>query len=401
MPKRTNTKRADGRFSVQVYLGKDETGHRRYKTVYGHTQKEADAAADVYRAKIRKGIDTARESDTFAQWRDRWFAVKLLDIGASQASTYRSYFRHLAPIDGIPLRDIQPHHVQTIIADLAAWNPHTGKPTAKKTLTDIRNTARQIFAYAVENRVLEFNPIDSVRVPKNAPQAARRSLTASEIELIRTTPHKLQTASMIMLYAGLRRSETIALLWSDVDLVNGTISVTKAANLKDQQNPIKTTKTAAGTRIVYIPDVLIDYLAMVKRDNMLVCPTSHGRMYTASAWKSAWRGYLLTLDLASGKHPQKRSRYDPMQKGILIDNITPHMLRHTACTMQIEAGLDPSTVQHQLGHSDIRTTLAVYTHVSDQHRQNQIEKLNSYINNTPENACDSKNMQVTCKSADA
>ena len=90
MPKKTNTKRADGRFSVQVYLGKDETGRRRYKTVYGHTQKEADAAADVYRAKIRKGIDTARESDTFAQWRDRWFAVKLLDIGASQASTYRS-----------------------------------------------------------------------------------------------------------------------------------------------------------------------------------------------------------------------------------------------------------------------------------------------------------------------
>ena len=218
MPKKTNAKRSDGRYSVQVYLGKDESGRRRYKTVYGHTQREADAAADVYRAKIRKGIDTARESDTFAQWRDRWFAVKLLDIGASQASAYRSYFQHLAPIDGMPLRDVQPHHVQTIIADLAAMNPTTGKPAAKKTLTDIRNTARQIFAYAVENRVIEYNPIDSVRIPKNAPQDVRRSLTASEIELIRTTPHKLQTAAMIMLYAGLRRSETIALLWSDIDL---------------------------------------------------------------------------------------------------------------------------------------------------------------------------------------
>ena len=401
MPKKTNAKRSDGRYSVQVYLGKDESGRRRYKTVYGHTQREADAAADVYRAKIRKGIDTARESDTFAQWRDRWFAVKLLDIGASQASAYRSYFQHLAPIDGMPLRDVQPHHVQTIIADLAAMNPTTGKPAAKKTLTDIRNTARQIFAYAVENRVIEYNPIDSVRIPKNAPQDVRRSLTASEIELIRTTPHKLQTAAMIMLYAGLRRSETIALLWSDIDLASGTISVTKAADLKNSENPIKTTKTAAGNRIVYIPDILIDYLATVKRDNMLVCPTSHGRMYTASAWKAAWRGYLLALDIASGKHPQKRSKYDPIHKGIIIDNITPHMLRHTACTMQIEAGLDPSTVQHQLGHSDVRTTLSVYTHVSDQHRQNQIEKLNSYIINTSKTPCQEKNMQVKCKSADA
>ena len=400
MPKKSNARRADGRFACSVYVGRGEDGKRKYRQFYGRTQKEAMLSADEFRAKLRKGMDVTRDRDTFAVWRDRWFAVKLLDIGASQASTYRSYFQHLAPIDDMPLRDVQPHHVQTIIADLAAWNPHTGKPTAKKTLTDIRNTARQIFAYAVENRVLEFNPIDSVRIPKTAPQAARRSLTAQEIELIRTTPHKLQTASMIMLYAGLRRSETIALLWSDVDLVNGTISVTKAANLKDPQNPIKTTKTAAGNRIVYIPDVLIEYLATVKRDNMLVCPTSHGRMYTDSAWKSAWRGYLLTLDLASGKHPQKRSRYDPRQKGIIIDNITPHMLRHTACTMQIEAGLDPSTVQHQLGHSDIRTTLEVYTHVSDQHRQNQIEKLNSYINGTPETALDSKNMQVKCKSAD-
>ena len=39
MPKRRNTKRADGRIAVQVYVGRDENGKRKYKTVYGSTQR--------------------------------------------------------------------------------------------------------------------------------------------------------------------------------------------------------------------------------------------------------------------------------------------------------------------------------------------------------------------------
>ncbi|RKJ62487.1 hypothetical protein D7Y09_13660 [bacterium 1XD42-1] len=46
MAKARNKRRADGRIAVQVYIGKDkETGKRKYKTVYGNTQKEADEKA--------------------------------------------------------------------------------------------------------------------------------------------------------------------------------------------------------------------------------------------------------------------------------------------------------------------------------------------------------------------
>ena len=57
MGKKSNKKREDGRIAVQVYLGRDEGGKRKYKTVYGRTQKEADAKAQELKLALNKGID--------------------------------------------------------------------------------------------------------------------------------------------------------------------------------------------------------------------------------------------------------------------------------------------------------------------------------------------------------
>lgn len=384
MARKKNAARADGRIAAQIYIGKGEDGKRKYKTVYGATQKEVDAKAEEIRIRLHKGLDLSHDADTFAQWRDRWLAVKLMDVGASQEASINSQLKHLAPLDGFPLRDIKPYNIQDIIVSLAKKNPNTGKPTAKKTLTDIRNTARAIFQYAIEQRVIDYNPADAVRVPKTAPKSTRRALSADEIQMITEFKHRMQPAAMIMLYAGLRRGELIPLLWSDIDLEAGTISVTKGIDLKaDYGEQLKAPKTDAGWRTVYIPQILIDYLKEYRNSlqvpNVLVCPTVHQKMYTATSWKTSWHSYLLDLDVVYGKIPQKKTKYSKQFHGITMDNITPHMLRHTAATMMAEAGMDPATVKEQMGHEDIRTTLGVYTHITEKHQKEEVQKLNEKL----------------------
>lgn len=384
MARKKNSVRSDGRIAVQIYIGKDENGKRKYKTVYGSTQKEADAKAEEIRIRLHKGLDMTHDADTFAQWRDRWLKMKLLDVGASQEASIRSQLKHLDPLESIPIKDVKTYHMQDIILELSKRNPNTGKPTAKKTLTDIRNTARSICQYAVEQRIIEYNPADAVRIPKNAPKSERRALTADEVKMITEFRHRMQPAAMIMLYAGLRRGELIPLLWSDIDLNAGTISVTKAVDLKaDEEDKLKAPKTEAGYRTVYMPSILTDYLREYKNTmqvhNVLVCHTVHNRMYTATSWKTSWHSYLLDLDVVYGKIPQKKTKYSKQFHGITMDNITPHMLRHTAATMMAEAGMDPATVQLQMGHEDVRTTLGVYTHITDQHQKEEIEKLNEKL----------------------
>jgi hypothetical protein len=75
MPKKRNTKRQDGRIAVQVYLGRVD-GKRRYKTVYGRTQKEADEKARQIKSEIGLGLNVTADQDTFGQWADILLKIK-------------------------------------------------------------------------------------------------------------------------------------------------------------------------------------------------------------------------------------------------------------------------------------------------------------------------------------
>lgn len=376
MAKKSNKKRSDGRIAVQVYLGLID-GKRKYKTVYGATQKEADQKAEELRLKMSKGIDISRENDSFYQWAEFWMASKVLDIGNSQKLQYqRCVARYNEAFGKSAISDIKTYDIQLIINDMAVYNSNTGKPSSKKLLSMMKYTAQQIFRFAINNRIIDYNPADAVTIPKNAPQESRRALTPEEREWIITTNHKAQIAAMIMMFAGLRKGELIPLTWSDINLSEGTISVTKAVEYIGEKPQIKSTKTKSGIRTVFIPDILIKFLQSEQKTNILVYPNSQGNMHTKTTFKRWWDSYILEIDLQYGKYPQRTSKFDPRFHGPSIDNITPHMLRHTFCTMMYENGVDVVTAKNQMGHADIKTTLEIYTHLSSDHAKEQMQKMN-------------------------
>ena len=217
------------------------------------------------------------------------------------------------------------------------------------------------------------------------PAEKRRALTPEEQRWIRETPHRAQTAAMIMMYAGLRRGELLPLLWSDIDFERKTISVNKAVAFVKGKPQVKNCgKTDAALRTVFVPDILIDYLKQVKRKTLLVCPSTKGTIITEIGWKRLWESYLKELnfkygDFGSYVNLEVKSKYQPGGLPMVIPNITAHWLRHTFITNMFFAGINLMTAKEQAGHADIRTTSEIYTHLNEEYKERDMQGLNNYL----------------------
>lgn len=63
----------------------------------------------------------------------------------------------------------------------------------------------------------------------------------------------------------------------------------------------------------------------------------------------------------------------------IIENITPHTLRHSFATRAFENGLAPKTVQELLGHSNMNITMDLYTHVTYDTKKREMEKMSKIL----------------------
>lgn len=378
MAKKSNSKRADGRIAVQIYLGRDENGKRKYKTVYGSTQKEANAKADEIRSRIGKGL-SVDSGDTFTKWADYWLSSKKAEVSKNQYDLIYSRVRFWKEEIGVcEVVKLRPVDIQPSINKLAESNPRTGEPSAKKTILSYIQILTAIFNYCIDNRVIDFNPATRLKIPSSARAEERRALTPTERQRVIEFEHRGKPAMMLMMFSGLRRGEATALMWSDIDFKKNTISVSKSYDFKQKQ--IKPPKNGKS-RTVTVPQILIDYLKTLPKESTLVLTNKQGRMMTESSWKRLLETYLCDMNLKYGKFSKEVKKFAPEKIPFVIEPFTLHCLRHTFCTMMYEAGVDILVAQKQMGHSDVKTTLAIYSHLDDEHRSNNISKLDEYISN--------------------
>ncbi len=61
-----------------------------------------------------------------------------------------------------------------------------------------------------------------------------------------------------------------------------------------------------------------------------------------------------------------------------MPNITPHVCRHTYCSNQAKAGMNPKTLQYLMGHSDIGVTMNVYTHLGLEDAEEELRKMEEF-----------------------
>lgn len=389
MPKQKYTKRADGRYMTRVYLGKDENGKRLYKSFYGSTQKEVQKKYIEFMSQIEKGIDVLSQNDTFSTWAEKYLNKKKNSVSENYYKfSLKGQLKHFEVLYDLPIAKIKPVQIQEILDELASGK----KPLSTKTLTGLKNLAYDVFETAICNRVMDFNPVKAVEVPKGNGKKTRKAITEEQIKWITDTPHKAQTVAMIMLFAGLRRGEALALTWSDINLKEGTITVNKSVEFINNQAHLKnTTKTAAGMRTVYIPEILTDYLKSLEKTSFIVC-SDNGLMMSESKFKKMWKSYMSVLNEKYGdfrtditarrKNGSTKSRFAPGGLPMKIETFTPHQLRHTYASMLYKSGIDVLTAKEQLGHSDVSVTLGIYTHLDQSYKARNMDRLNNFLKNS-------------------
>lgn len=354
-------------YKTTVYLGIID-GKKIRKTVRATSQRELDRKVRKLKSEVDAGKDCYTKA-TFGIWADKWYnevkvpkglAPKTLDEISSCINHLKGYF------EDDEFKDITLSRFQQFINDLAKQNPNTLSPSSKRLLKALKETAENVFAYASANNIAAVpNYFKFVVIPQNAPEKKRRALSEEEQQWIIDTPHRAQLPAMLMMFAGLRRGELIPLEWKDIDLGAKTISVNKSVQYGANNAFVKEGgKTKNARRIIPIPPILSEYLSEYLKNNKpcskYVCPSSSGKIYTYSGWRSLWNSYLDDLNIKYGWNG-KRDKYDPHGVPMLIPNLTPHYLRHTYATILYLQGVDAVTAKQYLGHADIQTTINIYT----------------------------------------
>jgi integrase len=378
MAKKMNTPQPDGRYRVRVYIGIKD-GKKVYKSVYGRTQKEADIKAEELKVSLRKGMDISSSNDSFKTWAEYWLISKKHEVSVDRYNTLESRAKVWKDnLYNAQISQIKPFELQTILFSISAKNPYTDKPMAKKTIRGYVQVINAIFDFAIDNRVIDYNPANKLKAPQTATSVQRRALTEIERQWVMEFEHRAQPSAMLMMLSGLRRGEATALQWNDIDFVNNKISVTKSYNFK--QKEFKTPKNGKA-RVVTVPQVLIDYLKTLPKVSLFVLTNAKGRMMTDDSWRRLYQSYMMDLNIkyGFGGIENAPSKFAPTKMPMLITPFTPHELRHTFCTIMYEAGIDALAAKEQLGHSDIKTTLSIYTHLSSQHKENDLKKLDVFL----------------------
>ena len=403
MPRMKNTARADGRVQSRVYISTGTDGKKKYKYVYADTNAELQRKIIDAKTKLGKGIDLMAENDTFGYWRRNWLKIKKTEASAKWYESCEIYAGKLADLENVKVSKLRAMDLQSLLIDMSLEKNQSGKFYSERTLKITRDIAREILDMAVDNRVIEYNPFSRVKLPKAQREPEKRqALTTAQQEWIYNTPHRAQLPAMIMMCAGLRRGELLALTWRDIDIEAKTITINKAVEMKSGKPGVKNCgKTDAAMRTVYIPDRLADFLREQPQTTFLVCPAASGNLMTETAWRKLWESYLAELNVRYGdfehnleyqkryheKHPdvdvtilhRPGTRFDPENIPFMIPRITAHWLRHTFITNMYLAGVDVLTAKQQAGHSDIKVTMDIYTHLDSEHQNRSMEKLNDYL----------------------
>jgi len=367
-------KRSDGRWEGRYTAGyNDKTGKRIIKNVLGKTQAEC-------KAKLTKAIEDCKLLDvsradayTVATWLRSWYDIYAKpNIRIATADRYQLMVEQytIPRIGNIKLAKLIAHDLQKLYKELMEngridrKSGHGNPGLSSTTVRSLHLMLHNAFERAVKERLILRNPTEDCIAPK-IQKFEMQILQPEHIKDYLDAADKRGLLPMfyLELVSGLRKGELTALLWSDLDIQNRTISVSKQY-VKNPNGELALTrpKTETSVRKVSIPQEAVDLLVAEHDkhpDNPYMFPSPiTGEMYYPDS--------IVNL-----------------HKKILKDAGLPHIrfhdLRHTFATLALQNGVDVKTVSSMLGHYDAGFTLRTYTHATRQKQDEAAQTMGNFM----------------------
>jgi integrase len=358
-------KRYKNSYTIVLNLGTDlETGKRKQQwiSVKG-TKKDAEKRLSELLSQVDNGIFIKPAKTTLADYLERWLKDYVWPNLAPRTAEGYEYIirRHIMPALGkLTLTQLKPEHIQRYYANkLSSGRADGNGGLSAKTVRHHHVTLHDALQSAVKWGLLARNPADAVDAPRfQRPQM--HIMDADEInkflEAAKGTPY--YAIFYVALFTGMRRSEYLALKWSDIDLILCQIYVTRSLHqLKDGSFVYRQPKSDKSRRMIALTPstalVLREHKenqssiklmqGVLLKDEDLVFSQPDGSPYRPDTITHAWIKLARRVGL----------------KGIRL-----HDARHSHASLMLKQGIHPKIVQERLGHSSIQITLDTYSHVA-------------------------------------
>lgn len=258
----------------------------------------------------------------------------------TQKNYARDIQRLLDATKGQDLVDISHADIRKIVAQIHS------KGLGGKSISRLLSSWRGFFNFLIDRHHFQQNPTNGLRAPKSAkklPEALSIEQAIKLVDIDENDPLSLRDHAILELFysSGLRLSELVSLNTDQLDLSEGTATVTGKGN-KTRIVPLGTHAIEAIEQWLTVRESLNNQQV----DEIAVFISKRGTRISARNIQSRLKGWAVKQGIDSAVHP--------------------HMLRHSFASHVLQSSGDLRAVQEMLGHANISTT-QIYTHLDYQH----------------------------------
>lgn len=343
------------------FMGEFEAACKRGEIL---TKEEQKAKATQMIEDSKRKLEEEKNKPTFNQYVEIFLVEKSATLSATTVQSYRQSLKRPSVVFGErKIEDITFLDVKQFITDLQTAQGKK-KPLKHGTVVTYYTTLHTLFESAVENEVIETNPMQRMKKPKPRKDEIKEealSYDVEEIEYIRkcldNEPLKWKALVSVLIDTGCRRGEVAGLKWEEINLKTGVVNICRNVQYTKEKGVYITTPKSHQSRIIVLTPQAIQILKEWKKAQTL---EYFGRgLSTGGFCFTQNEGELLNPNTITGYVRDFGKRYN-------LPGIHPHTFRHSQASIAIRNGIDPVTVSKKLGHCNPSVTLNIYSHANEE-----------------------------------